>query len=196
MNKDLVHSNLLLKHEANGLLFEKGLFNILSACGTPHLSGSYALDLMTWRDLDIYLQTDHLTMNDFFALGAAIANAFEPVKMSFRNELLAQTPGLPTGLYWGVYLGNEKAGAWKMDIWAVSTPECERLLEYCSGIQQKLTPEVVLPILDIKSQCWQDPAYRRIYSSTDIYDAVLLHNVRDIDEFKKYLNTIRKPTQS
>jgi hypothetical protein len=30
--------------------------------------------------------------------------------MSFRNELIAKTKGLPTGLYWGIYFGNERAG--------------------------------------------------------------------------------------
>ena len=112
--------------------------------------------------------------------------------MSFRNELIAQTKGLPTGLYWGIYFGNERAGDWKVDIWAVSAPECQRLIQYCADIRQKLTPETVSDILNIKSQCWQDPQYRRSYSSADIYDAVLEKNVSSIESFRKYLKTYKE----
>jgi hypothetical protein len=187
---DLLTVNSLIKKEADEILYEKGLFRILSSFGTPHISGSYALDLMTWRDLDIYLETDNIPETEFFVLGGKISTVFQPVKMSFRNERIARTKGLPAGLYWGVYLGNERTGAWKIDIWAVSSAECQRLVEYCSDIKQKLTPATAIQILDIKSQCWQDPAYRRSYSSMDIYKAVLEKNVTGMEAFKDYLKDL------
>jgi hypothetical protein len=102
--------NLNIKREADAILYEKGLINILHSFGTPYVHGSYLLDLMTWRDLDIYLQADDISIPDFFVLGERICSLFSPVKMSFRNELKAKTKGLPTGLYWGIYLGKERAG--------------------------------------------------------------------------------------
>lgn len=95
---------------------------------------------MTWRDLDIYLQSDDISAADFFLLGSEICAVFKPVKMSFRNELIAKSENLPEGLYWGVYLGNERASAWKIDIWAVNTEECQKRLKFCTDIKQKLTP--------------------------------------------------------
>ena len=192
MNDSLIQLNSTIKAEADKIFFAHGLLDILNSFGTPHITGSYALDLMTWRDLDIYLQVDNFSQTDFFKLGGKISAAFNPVKMSFRNELIAQTKGLPTGLYWGIYFGNERVGAWKLDIWAVNTTECQRLIQYCADIQQKLTPETVSDILNIKSQCWQDPEYRRSYSSADIYDAVLEKNVSSIESFRKYLKTYKK----
>ena len=191
MNEALLNLNSLIKKEADEILKEKGLLSILSSFGAPHISGSYSLDLMTWRDLDIYLHVDEISEADFFALGGRIRSAFEPVKMSYRNELIAKTKGLPAGLYWGTYLGNERDGAWKIDIWAVEASECKRLIEYCRNIKQRLTPEAIIQILHIKSQCWQDPGYRRSYHSTDIYHAVLDRNVTDMDAFKSYLKTRR-----
>ncbi|MBD0279254.1 MAG: hypothetical protein ICV81_15035 [Flavisolibacter sp.] len=191
MNDSLLKLNVLIKKEADELLFEKGLFSILRSSGTPHISGSYVLDLMTWRDLDIYLEVDNIPETDFFVLGGKICSVFQPVKMSFRNELIAKTKGLPAGLYWGIYLANERAGAWKIDIWAVNNLECQRLVNYCADIKQKLTPATVVQILDIKSQCWKDPEYRRSYTSTDIYDAVLEKKVSDIEDFKNYLKTFK-----
>ncbi len=115
-----------------------------------------------------------------------------PVRMSFRNERIAQTPGLPCGLYWGVYLGNEREGAWKIDIWAVGSDECQRILKYCSDLTERLTPMTRLRILSIKSQCWKDPEYRRSYTSADIYSAVLVGDITDLEGFREYLQQKQK----
>jgi hypothetical protein len=187
MTDSLLQINQQIKNEADYILTEKGLLHLLTKYGTPHISGSYALNLMTWRDLDIYLESENITEVDFFRLGGEIATLFNPVKMSFRNETIAKTPGLPSGLYWGIYLGNERNGAWKIDLWDVNSIEYQRLLQFCMAVQEKLTPEKTLQILNIKSQCWQDPAYRRSYVSMDIYKAVLDNKITDIQGFRDYL---------
>src|SRR5215208_97296 len=98
METVLTDLNDKIKSEANLILNDKGISELLKLYGTPHLSGSYSLDLMTWRDLDIYLETNTITKEEFFLLGSKIAVALEPVKMSFRNEKIAKTFGLPKGL--------------------------------------------------------------------------------------------------
>lgn len=183
--------NLIIKREADEILYKKGLLEILNSFGTPYVHGSYILDLMTWRDLDIYLESDEIAEADFLMLGRQVCKAFAPVKMSYRNELRAKTEGLPLGLYWGVYLGNERAGAWKIDIWAVSAEECQQRLRYGDSIKEKLTPEAVQRILEIKSACWTDEAYRRYYSSGDIYKAVLENKVGSVEEFNDYIRTLK-----
>ena len=190
MDNSLLVQNDLIKKEADEILTGKRLLSILNLFGTPHISGSYALNLMTWRDLDIYLEVENISKSDFFILGKKIEAIFNPIKMSFRNEIIGKTKGLPNGLYWGIYLGNERLGAWKIDIWAVKSFECKRLLNYCTTIQKKLTPENSFQILNIKSRCWQDPEYRRSYTSLDIYTAVLEKNITTFGAFKKYLKTI------
>jgi hypothetical protein len=186
MSASLLELNSEIKKEADAMLYEKGLLALLRSFGTPHVSGSYALDLMTWRDLDIYLEVEDLKESSFFSLGGQLASLLMPVKMSFRNETVAKTPGLPQGFYWGIYLGNERKDAWKIDIWAVHSAECKRLLDYCMGIQEKLDKQKSTQILAIKSCCWQDPEYRRSYSSMDIYTAVLEEGITDMEGFKRY----------
>lgn len=188
-SKGLTALDRLIRKEADQLLEEKGLRELLRQYGIPHVSGSYLLHLMAWRDLDIYLETESLTELDFFTLGGRITSILNPARMSFRNERIAQTPGLPYGLYWGVYLGNEREGAWKLDIWAVDANECQRLLKYCNDLAERLTPTTRLQILGIKSQCWNDPDYRRSYTSTDIYCAVLDEGITDIKGFREYLQS-------
>lgn len=177
-----------IRDEADRLLYEKGLYKLLKEYGQPYLSGSYELGLMTWRDLDIYLAQEAMDVGSFFRLGSALAGLLHPVKMSFRNEFLGKSPGLPEGLYWGVYLGNERKGAWKIDIWMVQQEELSRLMHYCEKLKERLTEEYREIILGIKATCWTDPAYRKHYSSTDIYQAVLEENVKSPGEFRQYLH--------
>lgn len=189
MKKTMPDINQEIKDEADEILYRQGLFAILSKYGVPHITGSYSLNLMTWRDLDIYIQKENIGEAEFFQLGAEINKKFNPVKMSYRNERITQTKGLPHGLYWGVYLGNERKGAWKIDVWAVDEKECHRLLKFCDDIAAKLSSPSKEIILAIKSGCWQDPEYRRSYTSSDIYTAVLDNGITNIEEFRSYLET-------
>lgn len=184
----LFEENKRIRDEADEILHDRNLLQIVQAYGKTYVSGSYALDLMTWRDLDIYLDEDFISEERFFQLGSQLCAALSPVRMQFRNERIAKTKGLPQGLYWGIYLGNEREGAWKIDIWAITSKECERLLNYCQAIKEQLNDSVSGTILSIKSQCWQDPQYRHTYDSSHIYEAVLKGGVRDLEGFWNYLD--------
>jgi hypothetical protein len=187
MNDDLILLNQQLHAEAGDILDKKGLRKILNQYGVVHVTGSYSLGLMTWRDLDIYLENENLTEQEFFELGKDIVSLLRPVKMSFRNERIAKTKGLPVGLYWGIYLGDEKKGSWKIDIWGLTSNECEQRLEFCNQIAERITPASKMKILEIKSRCWMDPLYRKYYTSNDVYTAVLEKHVHDLESFKLYL---------
>ena len=187
MTEALKNINELIHTEADILLYERGLLPILKQFGAPHVTGSYALNLMTWRDLDIYLETNDMTEENFFKLGMTINKAFNPMKMSYRNERMSKTEGLPFGLYWGIYLGNERKGAWKIDLWAMDANECKQRLQFCDDIAARLTPSATEVIMAIKSACWQDAEYRRSYNSNDIYESVLSGRVNNIEQFREYL---------
>jgi len=187
MSDDLTILNEQLRAEADDILDKKGLRKTLNRYGMVHVTGSYSLGLMTWRDLDIYLEDENLTEQKFFDLGKELVSLLYPVKMSFRNERIVKTKGLPVGLYWGIYLGDERKGSWKIDIWGLSSKECEQRLEFCNQIAERITPDLRMKILEIKSRCWIDPLYRKFYTSNDIYTAVLEKHVHDVESFKLYL---------
>ena len=191
MSNNLIETDELIRREADEILYQKGLLSLLKRYGTPHIAGSYVLRLMTWRDLDIYLEADEITETRFFHLGGQIASTLCPVKMHFRNERIGQSEGLPPGFYWGVYLGDERRGDWKIDVWAVDEDQCQKAIDYGADLARRLTPETRLSILDIKSQCWQDPGYRRSFSSQDIYRAVLEEGVTSMGDFEAFLERQR-----
>ncbi len=178
--------NAQLRTEAEQLL-TSGLLDVLARYGIPHVAGSYALGLMVWRDLDLYLETKQLSLTQFFMLGGDLANLLTPIRMSFRNERIARTPGLPHGLYWGVYLGNGSHGAWKIDVWAIEPEQYQALSSHQEAIADTLTPETRRTILNIKAAIWNKPDYRRTFSSQDVYQAVLQHDVTTLDEFWNYV---------
>lgn len=49
----LEHTSSVIKKEADALLYEVGLAPLLSKYGQVFPTGSYALDLMTCRDLSV-----------------------------------------------------------------------------------------------------------------------------------------------
>jgi hypothetical protein len=187
MNDTLTLQNDLIHREADEVLYSRGLFRLLSEYGTVHLTGSYSMNLMTWRDLDIYLESPALSLPDWFTLGGKIAFLLQPARMHFRNELIGQTEGLPKGYYWGIHLNPGQETAWKIDIWTVDPEQCQTLLAYCETFHSKLTQPTRHTIMEIKNQCCRDPQYRRTFFSRDIYRAVLENGVTNLEEFRNYL---------
>jgi hypothetical protein len=175
-----------LRTEADQLL-TSGLRAILDEYGDVHIVGSYALQLMVWRDLDIHVVQPAIDKTRFFDLGGRIADLLRPPRMHYRDETVAATEGLPRGLYWGVYLGDERDGAWKIDIWVTDADDFELVRAYGERLNERLSNTTRPLILQIKSDCWRHPKYRREFASGDIYSAVLDHGVVDIDGFWIFL---------
>ncbi|WP_110114707.1 hypothetical protein [Bacillus sp. CGMCC 1.16541] len=175
---ELLSQSSELKREATELLDDYHLLSILKKYGNPLIIGSYDLDVMTWRDIDVYIGNDVMFEDAFFRLGRELTMRFEPKKMIYRNERIAKTPHLPNGLYWGMYADSlEKE--WKFDIWLVSTELVRQQLKKQQQLKSMLTDEKRNLILSLKQQ----NGYRRYYTSEDVYKGVIEHNVRDAGAF-------------
>jgi len=171
-----------IRTEADDIL-RSGLRSILSRHGEVHMVGSYALGLMTWRDLDIHIVREDLDVRAFFDLGSEIAGRMKPHRMHFRDESTVGTAGLPRGFYWGIYLGDERSGAWKIDIWQTNQQAFELVRRFGDDLSARLNETNRAVILEIKTACWQHPEYRRGFTSADVYSAVLDRGVRDVPGF-------------
>lgn len=157
MTDPLLEQDAALHAEAEGVLDGTGLKELLSRAGTVHLAGSYALRLMTWRDLDVYLEAPAITVPDFFALGRQVAALLDPYKMSFINNRSRLDATCPPGLYWGIRLGDVRRGAWKIDLWAMDSAACRSALDHRDRLAARLTPESRRAILALKAQLWHHP---------------------------------------
>lgn len=185
----LLQYDRTLRAEADALLYAQGLHPLVSEYGSVHVSGSYALQLMTWRDLDLYLEAPQLTVEQFFGLGGRVASLLAAWKMFFTNHRRQPSSEGLHGLYWGIRLGDVTAGAWKIDLWALDTPTCQERLAHTQRIAGRLTPDSRTTILALKAQLWNHPAYRDTITSQDIYEAVLDAGVNCLDEFWDYVRS-------
>jgi hypothetical protein len=179
--------NAELKREVDALL-AGGLSDVLSEYGSFEIVGSYALGLMVWRDLDIELVAPSFDSASFFHLGGRVAELLRPTRMSYRDETVARSPNLPAGLYWGVHLGDIDGEAWKIDLWSVDASHQRSTRAARDRILRDLKPRSRNTILRIKAEMWSRPGYRRTFSAKDIYDAVLIDGVTDVDGFRNYMS--------
>jgi len=186
-DEELIRQDEALRAEVVELLDARGLRRIFADYGTVHVTGSYALRLMTWRDLDIYLEVPDLSLGWFFEMGGRTAALLSPARMTFHRDREGHSElNGHEALYWGIKpdtIGEQ----WKIDLHAVRPGSVRPLLARNERIAARLTPETRLVILRLKDACWRHPEYRKGFASQDIYDAVLDHGVRDGHGFKAFL---------
>lgn len=185
--------DVALRAEADALLQQHGIIDVLKRYGTPHVSGSYELQLMTWRDLDLYLCMPTVGVAAFLDLGAELGRALGPRKLSFTDHLnFPATEGV-AGLYWGIRTDELARGGWKIDLWGVAPAVYEERLAYCRSLATRINPNARRAILSIKTEVCQLPAYRRSITSQHIYQAVLDDGVETVEEFWTWLTSGRAP---
>ncbi len=187
-DEEIVKYSRLLRREATELLDKEGLLSMLKAVGTTQVIGSYALDTMTWPDIDISMnlpETQNVEL--FFELAKKIATKFEITKMSYSNHNIRNFPGFDHGLYWGIllrYAGRE----WKVDLWGYNDTDYQRHITEANELSCQLQQADHLAILRIKHVICQHPEYRgNVYNSMAIYRAVLEDKVESVDAFKTWL---------
>ena len=187
-DEEIVKYSRLLRREATELLDKEGLLSMLKAVGTTQVIGSYALDTMTWPDIDISMNLpDAQNVEVFFELAKSIATKFEITKMSYSNHYIRNFPGFDHGLYWGIllrYAGRE----WKVDLWGYNDTDYQRHITEANELSCQLQQADHLAILRIKHVICQHPEYRgNVYNSMAIYRAVLEDKVESVDAFKTWL---------
>jgi len=147
---------------------------------------------MTWRDLDIYLETNEMTNERFFRLGDELASSLKPHRMHYRNEFIGRTSTLPAGLYWGIYtssLGFPEE--WKIDIWAIDSKQVNTLQRQLDELKSRIDQDNRPLILAIKNHFCRHPEHRRKFTSSDIYHAVTEEGIKSVGDFSQWLKVNR-----
>jgi hypothetical protein len=175
--------NAELKREADVLIHECDLPGLLSAYRDWFVGGSYAYELMCWRDLDIYVLDPQHDLKRCFEVGYELTERLAAKKSRFTNNVGAE----PSGFYWGIKLGDERKGAWKLDVWFLDSAGYEQHAAYVREMIEKLTAETRSIILTIKEAYWQRREYRDTVTSDMIYRAVFDNGVRSVVDFKRLL---------
>ncbi|MCP5062461.1 MAG: hypothetical protein GY936_08365 [Ignavibacteriae bacterium] len=186
-NTSLLQYERVIREQADTLLFKKGLYKILEKYGNVLLTGSYSLKLMYKKDLDISLISPNLTVKEFYKMGGRISELINPYSVYYRNTKVKKINGRPdNALYFG-FIFND----WKIDLWVVDKERAEGSEIYSNNILKKLTDEKRILILEIKKEYLTNKEYGKVFSSKEVYDAVINKHVKSLKEFKKYIEILR-----
>lgn len=173
------------KNNADQLLYDFGLLNELNKYGTPYIVGSYAMDLMAWNDLDIYVSNECMSTEKLYELTSFILNTFHPMWYEAKKEVsdgkTAWFHGFETEI-----LGE----LCNVDIWFFDNDTITKALDFSKNIKQKLlfNPELKEIVINIKQSLIENEQYGfDKFSSMDVYKAVFEDNVRSYKGFtEKY----------
>jgi hypothetical protein len=176
-------ANKELKAEADQLMQKCRLAELLADYPRWFVGGSYSYDLMCWRDLDVYVLEPQHDLKRCFEVGYELTRSLAARKSRFTNNI----GGEPNGLYWGIKLGDERQGAWKMDLWFLDAQGYEQHANYSADMCAKLITETRSAILEIKEAYWRRAEYRDTITSDLIYRAVLHNGVKSVLDFERFL---------
>ncbi|GIN58953.1 hypothetical protein J8TS2_32720 [Lederbergia ruris] len=189
--EELLARQLRLQAEADTIVEEMHLKQLLTEAGTPVKVGSAALGLMAWRDLDITVVCSKLNIATISGIASHLMSNPQVRDLKFINDTgnWNTDPTYPDGYFLGITYESTIGHKWELDIWFVDEPEKQPDLQHIRTMSARLTPAAIVSILSIKTVWSARPEYGKQVTSFDIYTAVLDCNVHTPDEFKKWLES-------
>lgn len=173
---------MTIKEQAKRILYDLGLLDELSKYGTPHIIGSYRMDMMAWNDLDIDIENENMSLDKLYCLSQFIIDKFHPTWYEAKEELNSENK---TVWFQGfeALIGNE---LWNVDLWFFDKDTIKSAEDCCDRIVQrtKELPESKEQIIRLKKALIARKLYSfDQYTSMDVYSAVLDKHITDVEDF-------------
>lgn len=182
MQDHKVHSQMI-RQEADKLLKDTGLGELLEQFGEVDLGGSYSYDLMVDRDLDFGVYVRAITPE----LKAHIAATFAEQDWAYGLKMVDRANfeplsnfGAPRGLYLGLTIPFP-AERWNIDVWflAERPSEADAITRLIASADQSQRDA----ILKIKFELLQSGKKEKGVTSAEVYKAVMRDNIKTTAEF-------------
>ena len=156
----------------------------------PRSGRKHCVGLMAWRDIDATVVCQSLDKRTGLATAAELAGHQDVKTMQYRDDsgrFNQDRENIPGRSYVGLRYHPAETPEWNLDLWFVDDPDRQPDLAHLRTLPERLTDDARLAILRIKTLWSARPQYGKSARSWDIYTAVLDHNVRDADEFDRWL---------
>jgi hypothetical protein len=179
-----------LQAEAQEVMRTLDLMAMLAVLGHPEQIGSSVSGLMVWRDIDVTIRCQDVTLERVWdALRPLLINP-RVTRLSYSNETGSRSPtGDPADqrFYFVIHYETSRGSEWKIDVslWTSDAPRSH--LAQLAELECRLSRETRLAILWIKDVWHRLPVYPSEVGGSDIYDAVLELGARTPDDFDQYL---------
>lgn len=171
-----------LKAQADSVLQRIKLALHIEKLGQLYFTGSYALNLMTWNDIDmqIALKEGMSPTNALLQLLGAFVHETYFVKAQVINFSEDYKPHWPRGYCLCLNLNlPELGGIWKFDIWTLEQKDSEKNQTLIHRLENSLTEETRVLILQIKHELMKASGKMPKMGSYWLYQAVLIKGLRD-----------------
>lgn len=175
------------------MLYDCGLLDLVAAqFGPVNLCGSLALNLMTWPDVDLDISLSRREGARLLALAPLLLSQMERhgwrlTRAVFNNEYHQPRNSSGNGLYAGYYLLSPSAEEWKIDLWGWEEPEFAIRAERHAQLRQALEGIDRATLLDLKTQLYDRPGFRKAYGSLPIYAFAIQQVGETVEEFEWFL---------
>lgn len=171
-----------IRTNAKRVLKSKKIDFILRNLAKLFYTGSYALDLMTWNDIDMQIVFEpHI--NPLEALSNLLTyltkdpDFIEAQIIHFHGNF---KPKMPRGVYLGVKIDCPNLGGiWKLDIWSLATTDFEKNRTLIKTLKSKLDPKTRNLILELKHEMMSGNDRVPQMGSHFLYQAILLNGIKD-----------------
>ncbi|HUD44134.1 MAG TPA: hypothetical protein VMR41_01185 [Patescibacteria group bacterium] len=188
--KDIDSKQEKLQKEGKQILESLQIIQTLSQFGTPEVVGSMTLKTMLYPDIDIVLRKKPIDENAYWQTVKSLLGKPHVEKLLLMDTRESVTSENPHGLYISITYWNGET-KWNIDIWFF------RVLDpgdpnYYEWIRAHMTESDRQVILVLKEAAIRSGKYKTHIFSTDIYKAVLENNVKNLEDFTKYLATLGK----
>jgi hypothetical protein len=173
-----------LKEESERLLSFLELEEGVSPFGALKRVGSAALDLMTWRDLDLQVKMERGSSVELFNQLFCQYNGVRSVRRLYAIRFEGDyRPGMSRGHYFGMVVDFEGAD-WKIDLWVLSPEEQRDSDGWMARATGALDAQARRLILRLKQQAMVDGRVPKGVSR-QICEWVLLEGLRDEAELQE-----------
>jgi hypothetical protein len=187
-----------LRKEALDLITESGMATLLERqFRRPRIVGSVALDLMTWRDIDIYVPLEQAERERFFEVLPPIvaglgAKGHVPYRISYNDEWARPRGDYGQGYYFGFRVAAAGGAEWKVDLWAWDPAGYEQKLRDFAVLDERLRRADRGLVLRLKSEAQGLPGFRDRITSHDIYHFVLDEAGTTLGQLQAYCDERRR----
>ena len=180
-----VERSIKLRIEADFILQDVKLYEIIGSDRRVTPTGSYYLDLLMYPDIDLYISK--VSIEEIFAIGEQFAKGERVIQVVFERSRIKQLPG---GLYLKLRVGFGNWGRpWKIDIWSVDDIVVDEKMKEVDHFKAQLTPHLREQILKYKCSVLTKGHRTPMYSGHFIYKAFIDEGLTDYGDITKYLVT-------